>query len=368
MPWGHATTIHILSVSIIFFRISESSVDEPYFDWEIAESGYDWVETTPILTRDGSPGPTLATPYLRANWDAARKSLTLRRYRPLKKHSGLFRSFCEVTPDRRDIVRFANRYGPLLGPRGDLITLPHSTDAGSPQHGIGESLSSWTTAIATMQQTVLLWTAAREGDVATLSRHITWRKGNDETGQDVFYNSHPEFEPVSGTTFPDGFTMTVIVSSTRDEAFFRHLMPGDVIRPAMILVQRRINEQLSTRVAPRILWDEDQTALKVYQVPESLLGALWLQFALAVERNNDFRTCAECGTWFELSPGTARSDKIYCSTACRLKAFRRRKADAISRQDQVCALPAVAARIDFAAPKHRQGRTRKTRNPRRGKT
>ena len=100
---------------------------------------------------------------------------------------------------------------------------------------------------------------------------------------------------------------------------------GDLVKPALHYVQSKINKQLQGRASPRLLWDANRERLGLYIVPNGLVGALWLQFARAVERDSQFRQCAECGIWFELAPGTARADKLYCSTPCRTKAYRKRQ-------------------------------------------
>jgi hypothetical protein len=37
------------------------------------------------------------------------------------------------------------------------------------------------------------------------------------------------------------------------------------------------------------------------------------------------RTCVQCRKWFTLEAGRGRSDKEYCSNACRMRAYRKRK-------------------------------------------
>lgn len=59
--------------------------------------------------------------------------------------------------------------------------------------------------------------------------------------------------------------------------------------------------------------------------PSTLLAAIWLQFALAVSGNRAYQNCKECGRWFEVSPEKARKSKLFCSQACRSKAYRERQ-------------------------------------------
>jgi hypothetical protein len=105
-------------------------------------------------------------------------------------------------------------------------------------------------------------------------------------------------------------------------------VPGDVIGPALHFMQRLINDHLHRRASPRLLWEENRERLGLYLVPDGLIGALWLQLSRAVERDARFRQCLECETWFEFAPGRGRTDKQFCSTACRTKAYRRRQAEA----------------------------------------
>ena len=59
--------------------------------------------------------------------------------------------------------------------------------------------------------------------------------------------------------------------------------------------------------------------------PSYLLGAMWIQLALAIDGNLNLRACVECRRWFTLAAGRGRSDKEYCSNACRMRAYRKRK-------------------------------------------
>ena len=118
------------------------------------------------------------------------------------------------------------------------------------------------------------------------------------------------------------------------------------MKPALHYVQSKINDKLEGRASPRLLWDAKRARLGLYIVPAGLIGALWLQFARAVERDSQFRRCAECGIWFELAPGTARSDKLYCSTPCRTKAYRKRQAEAVRLHAEGHAVEDIALRLE----------------------
>ncbi len=100
--------------------------------------------------------------------------------------------------------------------------------------------------------------------------------------------------------------------------------PGDVLPN----VQRTINARLSAETGARMLWDREEGRLRLHLRPASLLGALWLQLARAIDGNADYRRCRVCAAWFELHPDRARTNRAYCSDACRFKAYRGRQARA----------------------------------------
>jgi hypothetical protein len=64
---------------------------------------------------------------------------------------------------------------------------------------------------------------------------------------------------------------------------------------------------------------------KLCMRPISLHQALWAQLLLAIDGNLNLRGCVQCRKWFTLEAGRGRSDKEYCSNACRMRAYRKRK-------------------------------------------
>jgi len=59
--------------------------------------------------------------------------------------------------------------------------------------------------------------------------------------------------------------------------------------------------------------------------PVTFQEALWAQLILAIDGNVNLRACFQCRKWFTLEAGRGRSDKEYCSNACRMRAYRKRK-------------------------------------------
>jgi hypothetical protein len=90
-------------------------------------------------------------------------------------------------------------------------------------------------------------------------------------------------------------------------------------------LQDLINLELGNAVAARMVQDPKAGTLELRMWPLALRGALWLQLAQAVAGRKKFRACRSCGTWFELSPEVARTNRLFCSEGCRSKAYRERK-------------------------------------------
>ena len=114
-------------------------------------------------------------------------------------------------------------------------------------------------------------------------------------------------------------------------------------------MQRLVNENMREQGSPRPIRNETRRIPPAVQhlacarrAHRRCLGAV----ARAVERNNEFRRCSECGIWFELSPQTARSHKQFCSNACRTKAYRKRQAEAARLHGEGLALEDIARELE----------------------
>jgi hypothetical protein len=290
------------------------------FRWRVAQSGYRWLESNLI-----SQSRQAREPFLTDGHPVGAGGFRVRPYHPLAMFPGLFRMFADTESSCDGIQAFADRFGSLGGDIAGSIPLYDQPRREAVAVGIGEPLASWNEQILTMRLVVDLWEAARSGDVGRLEQVIFWEKD----GSGVRIMSHPEL-PAGQLPEPPALVEHAWIASTHlgDEVLDRFVR-GDLVKPALHYVQSVINKQLQGRASPRLLWDANRERLGLYILPEGLIGALWLQFARAVERGSQFRQCVECGIWFELAPGTARADKLYCSTPCRTKAYRKRQAEAV---------------------------------------
>jgi hypothetical protein len=294
------------------------------FLWRVAEDGYHWVHSDWVHSDPAFECNEQRQPFLTDGRPSGAAGYRVRQYLPLAEFPGLFRVFGETKPNQDGIKAFADRFGPLGGDIAKQIPLYDQPNAQATPMGFGEPLAAWSDEILTMRFAIDISDAARNGDVNRLERVIFWT----EDGNGVQILSHPELPNGQLPQTPARVERAWIAATHLGDGVLERFVPGDLIKPALHYVQSTINEKLEGRAVPRLLWDTKRERLGLYIVPEGLIGALWLQFARAVERDSRFRQCAECGIWFELAPGTARADKQFCSTACRTKAYRKRQAEA----------------------------------------
>jgi hypothetical protein len=289
------------------------------FGWEVAKAGHRWLQTHAM-----DQGTDVRWHYLTPAHSTGSARFLARRYHPLSAFSGLFRDFAATDPSLDAIKVFADRFGLLGGSLRKRIVLHDEGRGGKRPMGFGEHVDEWVHEILVMRLAVDLWESARRGDSDHLDRMISW----DPEGTRVMIDTHPELERGQVPQTPAHVHRAVIADERLDPDILARFVPGDAIGPALHCMQSLINEHLHHRASPRLLWEQSRDRLGLYIVPDGLIGAMWLQFARAVERDARFRKCPECGTWFEVAPGRGRTDKQFCSNACRTKAYRKRQAEA----------------------------------------
>jgi hypothetical protein len=304
-------------MTIMAPRRTESEFVE--FSWWIPEGGYEWRDDTCAGKKDMLLYPKDVAGFRRRG----------RRYLPLQESTGLFQTFArtERTPD--GLLDFANRYGSIFG------------DQGRP-----ESLWQWKVHLTRLRKAVCLWSLTVADNRAELARHIVWQDGAE--GAEVSY------EPCEANPDPDLDCRMGIAGPRFQEHWLNTFQQGDVVLPALVNVMGRVNARLrdqgsmpgSAGVAPELVYDERSGRLRLHIIPGNLLGAIWLQFAQAINGNKEYRQCAGCGKWFELSPDTARTSRFHCSDACRSRAYRERRERARVMRAQGKGIKAIAGELD----------------------
>lgn len=303
------------------------------FAWNVTKGGYKWITARkapifqPSIKAADAPdkGEFLTDDVpLGGRWESVR-------YAPLERDTGLFRTFVSTPPTKEGIQTFASRYGPLGGDLTVHIILPNN------KSGNGETLSAWREEIIAMRQAVALWDMVHNNDEQSLKKHVQWREGG------VHYDSHPHLPEME--SLPDDMHIRSWIAHETDPDLLERFHRGDVVHPALHYLQGVVNQRLAGRVSPRLLWDRHQIRLGLYLYPGSLIGALWLQFAQAISGEKDYRECAQCRKWLEVSPNVARKNKLFCSNACRSQAYRGRQEEARQLHAKRVPLKEIAKRL-----------------------
>jgi len=319
------------------------------FTWPISGNGYAWM----IGQADDGAVPI---PFL-VDQSLFKSSGTrsARRYRPLEDRPTLFLDFADMDENFSDVSAFVRRFG-LLG--GDARAEFVSAWNGKRVRLNGEPFSTWLEQAADMRLAIELWSIAKGAAQAPKSAlhesadgelyvEISGSHDTDEHSADfaMVQDECALLMSQSGPAAVVNFWKRRIandtpLSSPSDE---RLLISSPNYRPerraivemhgpkaaAGILVSEMINNGLKGRLGAKIAWsngDGGEATFQFGQKPRSLLGALWLQLATAAQESRSYERCSSCESWFEVAPGLGRSDKTYCSTACRMRAYRRRKA------------------------------------------
>lgn len=243
-------------------------------------------------------------------------------YRPLDE-SGLFKELAATGVSVEAIESFASRYGLLGGNYTKLIRLPIPDQRNAFFDIPGESVADWRTAISELRDTVQFWQALQAGDEAVLRRRIVWR------GLEPDAYGGPR---VAHETDSNGSVRAFEIASANHPELLARFEPGELIGPGWYALQRLVNWQLRHHGAFPQLFMSDRPAwrtdpMRMRFVPRSLISAIWIQFAKAIEGNRAFAQCAQCGRWFEVA-AEARADAKFCKNACRFKAYRRRQSRA----------------------------------------
>ncbi len=239
----------------------------------------------------------------------------IRYVRPLRDFTGLFRIFADTSENPEGILGFAHRFGFLhdrsaIDEGTVLVSVPELYGEDEPVYA--ERFEIWRAEILAMREAVEIWDLACADDKSGLFRFI--RRNRD--GTLVFWTEARRYaQDVEILDDPDWPKIARIFSDT-----------VDLLGPAKYVVSNLVNTALDeARVHPQLGFKLEDHSHHLAIVPENLLGAMWLQFARALDGNREYRACRHCGTWFEIGSGAASRARQFCSNRCRVAFSRLRK-------------------------------------------
>lgn len=276
------------------------------FDLRVASAGYLWADgrawkdaRVDGAVPTGGPFPQWR---VRAPWNQKGNKTPLRLLRatadsgdaqslPLDDPA-LFRNFAALDPMSDHVVRFANTYGLLW------------------ESDLGVPFAEWEYEIRTMRFLLRIFDYVRERKPIHL-----------DCGHVVRFPSErptPLFRELARyTRYADHHSVAI--------AYPARQARQPIQEAAHDFLVRAVNARLGVWCPLPALNRQGKQAQLSLQ-PQTLLGALWLQFAIALAENKTYRQCVACGRYMEISPGANRADRRTCSNVCRNRELRRRQA------------------------------------------
>lgn len=237
----------------------------------------------------------------------------------------LHQKFANVPPTPDGIMKFANKHGRL---GGDLTeTLPIA----DPESGVqfihhAEREEDWLDEITAMCEAVQIWDTIREKRTANLNPR--YKRQGDITLVDM--------TPFTLDEHRKHFILVPSKNSPRAVFDQVKIRDSSNFTPAILALQKIINQRLAekNRVATKLRWNLDTKKLELYGVPTCLIGAIWLDLALAIIGNIHYRNCehTRCRQPFAVPP-KARKKKLFCSDKCRVAVSRNPELRAPSAAD-----------------------------------
>ena len=254
-----------------------SSEDDFWFLVSVSDDAPSWVRE--LVDGDSMDGHIIKhnfEAYSYGNRYLVPTGRKLERYRPLEMYPALFMELADTDPTPEGATGFINKYGPPMVdhvfktmPPADLWLVLEAAKA------VKSIVRSWERYRETAN---CGWRAILEAAKAVKSIVRSWERYRE---------------------------------TRNTQTFLRRLRSEPSLRHASFTIHLK---QAS---------EDDK--LSMVLVPNDLLAAIWLQLAQAITKNYGFRQCDECLTWFEVAPGKGRPEKRFCSNACSMRAYRKRK-------------------------------------------
>ncbi len=211
----------------------------------------------------------------------------------------------EIKPDA--VLAFINQYGPLWWPNTDTNPL---------------TIKDYLTEICALRRLIHVWRAAGEQDAAALEKVLIIT--DDRIILRPFLPA--ESSKSSGGADEAIFTRTALRRwwSTGTGQHAALFAAANAILPACIK-----GKTGGIELFPAELIDG---RVRIAFGVRRQIDAMWIQFAMAIESMKELRECQECGEPLDVSngPNSHRIDVMFCSSACTMRDYRRRRKQAIA--------------------------------------
>ncbi len=283
-------------------------------------NGYAWVEGARV---DGIKKPTaVLCDVTAADPSFPRQDVKLEEYRPLETESGLFRIFAQLPLEQEAIRRFANAYGNIYDLKHKIVY----THDGRNCRAHGTSLSTWRQTILAVRHWLSVWDYVCDNDARGLLKYVSGLE-----------------EQLEAQDLESNVVRTLVANSWP----IVDAQPKDRIRAAKKCLWLGVWEsELRKNTTVHLRYDENRDTFGFRLRAEDLVVAIWAQLAMAIIDSKEYTTCKVCGKPFEVSPEVARTNREYCGTPCRLKAYRGRQREAKRLSKRGKSLKDIAAQLE----------------------
>jgi hypothetical protein len=179
-----------------------------------------------------------------------------------------------------------------------------------------EACRYWQREIKWMHHLTQLWQAVEAGDRQELARYVSWKEGKVTHRWPPLETYEDENDP--RRTGREVWGERILVAWGKP--LFRY---SDLEGPALYFVKQKVNAYLGS-VHPKLVWSVDRRRPELTYHVDSLLGAMYWQFAESLGRGWKYRQCPVCLKAFQIAPGANRASRITCSNTCRTYLYRQR--------------------------------------------
>lgn len=276
--------------------------------WDDEASDDEWYELDREAEQLGQADP----------WLVVRTSAE---YQPLIEHEALVWEFASLPFERSAYAEFAKRFGPLT--RKDAGRLPDRLSFWVQEHSYLRYAVSLYQAIESRMtddlESLGIRTRPAPGDASRTELVASASLVPNPSLACILEDVSAEYGPGPARSFHDRIASEAAYVLIEPDASTRRI--------AQMALATIITGSLGHHTV-NLLLDPDVTPLRMGLTMSfgvhDLIGAMWLQLALAADGNKTFRSCPVCGAWWNASG--ARSHKTVCSNRCRAKqSYERRK-------------------------------------------
>lgn len=308
------------------------------FEGLVPVPGYELIEIEgeTLLSLEG--GKPLGIEYVYSKYDL------------FQEYPVLFRDFAFLDLKPHGVLEFAQKYGSLGEFESETsrnfktyesntfqeqhiktidnvfyFWLDYQKREGSKKHLCrAERLEHWYTEAQQLRLCLMLWELLSSGDTKELDQHLKRKDDLLEIRMPfvspnlslLASSIHSNYDPViqrvdiEETPYP-------VLKVGFDLEFFPEDEPTEM---ALYFVEVMTNSHLAL-TTPIASLQLSPRRFEITVQPRTFLGALWFQFAQALDGRKGYNVCAHCGSWFDIGKWGSRRDKKFCSGKCRQAAY-----------------------------------------------